>query len=165
MKAPKLAPFPGAFTLARRTLLSGRTPRACAMRASDLEAASESEAASDEAEASDDGFSHETDEDDAGGPHMLVEPPSAPVGGRVWDARDEAWTQQTRDLYEIAWENLNKPSWVVYPSHVKKVLTATVPLMQPGVVRRCARCALVPFTPWRQRAAAGVAARSCRAAG
>jgi hypothetical protein len=109
------------------------------MRASDSLVASESEAASDEAEASDASFG-ETDEDDAsGGPRMLVAPPSAPVDGRVWDARDETWSQQTRDLYDIAWENINKPSWVVYPSHVKKVLTATVPLMQRGVVLRCVR--------------------------
>jgi hypothetical protein len=107
------------------------------MRVPDLQAGSESEAASDEAS---DGSFGETDEDDAsGGPRMLVEPPSAPVDGRVWDARDETWSQQTRELYDTAWENINKPSWVVYPSHVKKVLTATVPLMQPGVVLRCAR--------------------------
>ena len=132
---------------------------------SDLAAASESEAASDEAEASDGSFGGETDEEDAGGPDMLVEPPSAPVGGRVWEAREEAWSQQTRDLYDIAWENLNKPSWVVYPSHVKKVLTATVPLMQPGAELRCARRALVPFTPRRRAPPPPPLRRSCCAAG
>jgi hypothetical protein len=102
---------------------------------------SESEAASDEAEASDGGGFGDTDEDDtlSGGPRMLVAPPSgAPLGGRVWDSRDEAWSGELRGLYDQAWEGMNKPSWYAYPGSVKKLLLATVALVQHGAVR-CAR--------------------------
>ena len=130
------------------------------MRDNDVVAGSESEGASDEAEASDASFG-DTDEEDtgSGGPRMLVEPPSAPANALVWDQRDDTWSLATRSLYEQAWDNINKPSWVVYPSNVKKVLAATTPLVQHGVVLRCVRRALVPFTP-RPRPAA---ARRCAA--
>lgn len=102
---------------------------------------SESEAASDEAEASDGSGFGDTDEDDtrSDGPHMLVVPPSgAPLGGRVWDSRDEAWSPELRGVYEQAWEGMNKPSWFAYPGSIKKLLLATISLVQHGAVR-CAR--------------------------
>jgi hypothetical protein len=118
---------------------------------------SESEAASDEAEASDASAFGDTDEDDtlSGGPRMLVVPTSgALLGGRVWDSRDEAWSPELRSAYDQAWEGMNKSSWFAYPGSVKKLLLATVALVQHGAVRCAGRCVWCPGYTARARCAA-----------
>jgi hypothetical protein len=96
---------------------------------------SDADAPSDEAEhsASDGSEFTEDDEGLSGGPALLVEPPSAPATGRVWEApRDEPWSAELRGLFENVWEGLNKASWMVYPGHVSKLLHATATLLLHG---------------------------------
>ena len=122
---------------------------------------SESDVASDEASDGSE-FDDTDDEQDAhsggddaelldGGPLLLVDPPTGVVplaagpasgaaGGRVWDARDGAWTHEQVVLMDTVWEGLNKTPWFVYPGHVGKLLRATALLLRQGTPpTRCVR--------------------------